>query len=283
MTLNPVPVVLAPKLTVLLSFVLAATALQAASASSKLEKGWVLDQNSNFNGQQVITVTPTAIKSVAKSGAITIIARAPNWDVLVMNNRDHTFIRTSVDRFVGGSSGRIFSTQREQLSTVRWNKQPDERMKGYKLHKLSAVRHAPRVERSANEERFALAHYSLSSATIYTLPDIVLSKPMARLISKLLVTPELNNLPIELRYKDAGGADATGLTTRSLKQALLSSSQFAAPTGYRNVGSEEQIYFDKQSEELLHGCYDWSEHVDPDSHDRDESYRMRVPHFSSIK
>lgn len=203
----------------------------------------VLEQDNHYGGEERIWVAPNAVKAFSKRNKVTIVSKSPEWKVYVFNDRRRVVFSTPLAKWQGGNIQGLAKYFGHVWDSYDWVKTGSQNYAGLKANKFkqgNLKKGAPIPERVAMDGE-------------YLCYDEVAQDPhVMTFLHKLHIVPEFGSIPLFLRAKHSNSdPPKIGLETIKASKEKVDPSIFAAPSAYKSVRLENDIYSDESMQGLL--------------------------------
>jgi hypothetical protein len=246
------------------STLLAFIGLSCAPGAVAGDNGIILTQTSKTHGVHTSYLRKDAVKIVSKNTGVVMVTHAPLWRIIVYNTRARRSFETTLDKFKGEVSSRLFEGHRNNLAYGTWSKGEACKACGVDVVEWENNRPPPREHLRPNA-RFDFGNIdNVRSARYWVLRDFEVSPQVGVLMARIDGVPKSPQVPIKCTYKDVAGTDYVQLLTEQYKTANLPDTLFEPPPDLKPVDNEDLVYEDAQSQEIMKGCLDFLDDVDPD-------------------
>lgn len=216
-----------PQLLVVIAVSLAAN-LQPGCAAA--EPTWQLRQTSKLNGQSVILLTPKAIRIDNPQRKISIIARAPSWELSVWNHKSCKFIKIPLKKWRGPFSECL------ALADDYYSAAPVRATGETRAIRGIATRHYGMKSKPTGDPTQILQMDYWLAQNLNVPPEVC---TILRRYHKL---PEsAQGLPILMTYVDVDGTTVELDTTSATRQQSDSASAFSTPSGFQLMHKPEDV------------------------------------------
>jgi hypothetical protein len=242
------------------SFFLIGLLTSGAAAQAANEQGWYLEQVSRLNGRHKLYISTNAVKSVNVSGGFSYLSHAPDWKVIIFNDRAQTYFDTTLDALQGESAVALYAPHRVDLEYGVWSKGADSTLQlGGKEVKTS---HYEMTETKAVQpkqtSKFDVPYLrGVSRADYWELRDSVLPEHISALLRRIYVYPKRHGIPVQMYWLNLQRAPKYALETTKIVQQKLPADTFSAPKNYKRVANELLVYTTPSSNEAMEGFETW--------------------------
>lgn len=218
-----------------LSGAFAAPGSQSIAASQT--KGWLLKQQTTIGGQISFTITDKAIKIDSPTCGYIAVAKAPDWQVCVFRPDTKEMGFVSLKNWIRFNTSAVGTTDENTIEHPISRKQISPRglpVKAY-LYKYPGEKTAAapfQTAEASESSNIFVESYNLSTA------------PQAMAIQRQVMNcNSIEGCLISCcnKAKDTGEFRWT-IRTLSLKPKLVASSEFAIPTGYKQLKNIDQHF-----------------------------------------
>jgi hypothetical protein len=205
------------------------TALPALCAPSQSpapsEDGVVIMQKSDSIGEQEVTATKHALKMVNKKDGITLIAKSPDWDIILYNPKSRTYFQTKSATWHGRMPiGDLM--EREPNLFARDGK--PEVMNGLKV-----------MHRIIDEKS---PHHAQRGADYWYIKELSLPQTLCDIVQRDYAMPPVDGFP--LSYIHIGGGERQiSLQTIKLQRQKIPASTFAVPPQMKHVNGTQLVIY----------------------------------------
>jgi hypothetical protein len=208
------------------------------------EKGWVLKQVSISIGQQIVYVTPHAVKAVNAGQGVTTIARAPDWKVIVYNDEKQCYFESQLSQWKGPPIQSVMLFLGLDASRFVLRKIGQGTVAGQQ-----AICYKPEIQTvmkpGTNKKIWQDDQINASRCVGYWTADAIkVPGPAANIISRTYAVTENGHLPLRLIYRH-DRRDRIGLDTTSVKATTIEASAFDLPGGYKRVLTNAAVLMDE--------------------------------------
>lgn len=228
---------------VLLSFislpVLTASGFQAAHCAP--ENGWRLEQNSRTTGLEIVEITPTSLRAINPQSKITIISRAPKWDVIICNDSAKVYFKKPLARFTGLYQRTAADLEWDDLSQLRLMKKPDL-VSTKKVDGLMSYELIDKPKQAVEKEQ-------IMNVQLLAHPKVRAARQAATIMSRIYAVPDVGVVPLKLTFWTPR-REKHPLKLVSFKEMKVDIPA-DPPPGYRQVKTERAVQLDERGEATL--------------------------------
>jgi len=198
---------------------------QAATSAAKHINCWRLEQKNILLGDCVVYASPTAIKVVFKNGKWVDIARAPDWELFVVNPDQKIFCRTTIDKW------KINSVK---LTAVVTNSGTTKVVKTGLRGRICGL---PAFELKPNDVSVKPGEGSANS--FWVAQDLVMPEAICHIMCCNSFLPQLHAVPLRVRANVSVGSYL--LDTTLVRQLDVQPTFFDLPPGLKETKNPEDI------------------------------------------
>jgi hypothetical protein len=217
------------------------------------DKVLVLRQSGAVIGGRILKVNSAALRVDNIKSGVSIITRAPDWRVIVLNARSKRYWLTTPAQFKGEMTAKLYSEDRERLSKFAWSQPTFVQFLGQKACARSMEMPTKHLAQAKVD--------GILKARLWSLPTPKLSKEAFEVLSKVYQLPPVAEVPLKLLFDDADDGTVRALETRELTTRAFASSDFACPPDYQQAQSLADAFVDPLSQRAFEGFSHW---VEPD-------------------
>ena len=214
----------------------------AKSSGAKIECT-TLDQRSHFGGDQTIWLAPNAVKVYNKKNHACILAKAPDWKVFVYNEKRKVIYSCPLSKWQGGNIQGLAQYFGRLWDSYEWIASGTQAYAGVRTHKYVQGKIKKGVP---IPEKFATDGEYLS------WEDCKVDSNAILFLRKLTTVPSLGAVPLMLKAAHSKTDPAKiDLETIKLSKQKVDTLIFDAPTGYKPVKLENDVYSDENLQGLM--------------------------------
>lgn len=213
------------------------------------ETGWVLTQKSQTFGDQYLYVSPSGFKCVNPKAGIAFVTRAPNWDVVMFNDRTRVYFATTFDQWKRQIASRFNNERKQAMANCNWARGQAGNIAG--LRATQFVMHGTNkgLQRIANKRSQHLSQ--VNSADYWVSEDIKVPPRLAELLADIYGLPPSTSVPLRLTYTVEGGGGRRVLDTYRCQSCPIPVTYYNSPTGYAAVKSEVEVMADEETKQMI--------------------------------
>jgi hypothetical protein len=205
----------------------------AADTKAKADAGFTIHYQGHFGGEQVLSITPSALKCYSKATGLTTTAQAPAWTVRVSHERSRQYFETSCDKFEQPASVRAFNFYRVDLSDGTWHPVRKFSLKGIPACEM----HLEKKPSHSNESGRFAQFTGIKEAVYITSNDFKMPEREQGLLNKLFVCAPMPGIPLDLKTTSLTGSKRDVLSVVSVEPYTYNARDFAFPSGFARVAS----------------------------------------------
>ncbi len=210
-----------------------------AMLASPQKPGWKVIQNNGEFGQIRILFDDKAGRIHIPSRQITIISKAPKWEVVVYNSRDKLMYRTSLDNWCKSGVCYLADINREYFA-----KGYEKRLISYfnrrAIYATAATPGTPGPPMLFRTQALNQEEKKFSHVSTVVSQDISIDKNVSRFLRGLYRFPPIHGVPLAIYYSVPSGSRVCSHATLSLESTnKMDEKQLLVPSGYRQVATAD--------------------------------------------
>jgi hypothetical protein len=207
--------------------------------SASAEKGWQLSQYSDYLGAETVLISKNSIKVTADKYGVSLMASAPKFDVLGINDKTHVYYLAEYDNWA-----KRFKKQSDDMQKSPFQEDGEVRVANVITKRILVD--AEHGGETIKAEPGRIAH----NTVLFVAPDIKTSPKLVGLLSTIAYVPSTLGFPLRVWRYRVGGTRSTRVNeantsiiwdTRAIKPADVPDS-FAIPKGYTRVDTEMALF-----------------------------------------
>lgn len=195
-----------------------------------------LEQYGEVIGGRTTTVSKDGLKIVSRKGGLTIVSRAPEWNVVLFNSKSRLYWELPRAKFKGDPNARIYGNDQKALLKARWNKAGTGRILGRKVNVYEMVRPPKGAKEGA------------TSGTLYLDAEAAIAKEAFEILGKVYFLPPVIGVPLKFKFKDFDDGHINALDTGTLDTLMVSREAFVQPSNFKKAKSLEEVMVDPTSQ-----------------------------------
>lgn len=212
---------------------------QAKSVKSKLSKtsGWALDANSNFAGTVSFQFSEDAAKFHLDKLGLTMITRAPSWDVLLYNDVNKNCMTMTYAKW----QQRFQSTLSRHAPGVTFTDLPveiakhNEKILGFETDKYTVKRVNSKTKQ-------------ISRTDCWVANEVQVPSHFAGILHILFQAPEnVKGMPMRVEIP-ANGRQVPAIEVYKVQPKTFANDEFKSLTGFKTVKDEMALMLDDSDE-----------------------------------
>lgn len=204
----------------------------AHSVCAATEPDWKLCQKSKLNGTSMILVTPKAIRIDNEQRKISIIARAPTWQLWVCNLKSKTYIKIPLNHWRGPFSATLDVTANGYYSTAPVRPTGKTEIIGGIATRHYGMKAQPSVRRDESQ---------IFQIDYWVAQNLNTPEELCTILRRYHKLPEAaHGLPMRMTYLDMDGTTVE-LETVSARRWQTTASAFVAPAGLKLMPKPEDV------------------------------------------
>lgn len=219
-----------PLLTTFIAAIVIAT-ISSRPALAVPSQGWSLDQSGKVCGEQKVMIFPNAVRVNSKSTGLVFESRAPDWSVMIYNQKDKIYARVPLEKFLGGPIRITSEIEYWDLSSVMLDRRSERKVVecGY-----------PAIQvRYMTEGR----HHRARTAELTYLIDRTIPRQVGVLLSKVIMVPvTVEGVPVNFY----GNVTEVKKSTPILRTSVVKRGKFTLSpidtSGWRQVLTEHEVF-----------------------------------------
>jgi len=222
----------------LISFLILMAPCPAAHAKETL----VIAQSGSLVGNHVIYLQPqSAIKVFDQQSKISLIAKKPDWQLILANDRTKSWCIVTKGLKSPFSNTTLWMLTGQDFNSLQWN----------------ASGTATIASQPATDFKTLLLDLDTGIATakrpahVYAMQAQVVPKPVASAVCKFLSMPVVGSLPLKVIYTNGIGEPVKVLDTDSIQRKQIADAQFAVPDGYRRKDRQDEVFKDPNRQQAI--------------------------------
>lgn len=213
------------------------------------EHGWVLTQKSLTFGDQYLYISPSGFKCVNPKAGIAFVTRAPNWDVIIFNDRTKVYYATTFDQWKRQLAGRMTNERNQVMSQGNWNRGQTGSIAGLRATQFVMAGTNRGLQHIAN--RKGRQHLSqVSSASYWVSEDIQVPPRLAEMLANIYGLPTTVSVPLRLQYA-TGQGNRLALDTYRSQSCPIPITYYNSPSNYKAVQSDVEVMADEETKQMI--------------------------------
>lgn len=222
-----------------------------ANQSGPTVKGWFLLQDNPHTGEWKVYLSEKGIVSMNQRMGCTLVAAAPDWNIVMFNDKTKTYFLSPFTEWKGAQSSLKSSAKTRQA---------------YSRATSSLIEKTPKLLK----EETILGHHAnlyltdnlvttgLKKVEFSITPDIQVPIQLQQIFAKIygFGLTKLHGLPLKVSYIDENGKRSPVFDTRSIRTQNIPLKYFSYPTTYKRVDSEIAVLMDQKGREAMAAIMD---------------------------
>jgi hypothetical protein len=221
------------------------TAFLGSSVAALAEQGYVLTQKSTKMGDQYLYLSSEGIKITNPRAGFNLVARAPNWDITLYNDKTRCFYQTTAERYRQELAGR---SPDGELKNSTWSKMGDTYINGLKA---TEYRMGSKTVRSKTKAGGVVSK-TINGAQYWVASEITIPAKLTELLAAAYGLPSQTSacVPLRLKYSESTG-DHLILDTYRVDKAPIPVAYFDKPAGYKPVTSDAEVMMNDEQKQIM--------------------------------
>lgn len=204
----------------------------------------ILDQKGTYNGDQKIWVSPNAVKAYAGKNHVYVLSKAPDWKVYVFNEKRKVVFQSSLQKWQGGNIQGLAQYFGRVWDCYGWAKTATQQdymgLKASKYMQGNLKKGQPKPE-----------HFTIGGEYL-TYEDFKQEPKVVDFLRKLHTVPSLGSIPLFLKSRHSKtDPPRIDLETVRVRREKVETDLFSAPTGFKSVKLENDVYSDANMQGLM--------------------------------
>lgn len=213
-----------------------------AKAAAKIDC-LVLEQTSHYGGEQTIWLAPNAVRTYSKKNHVYVLTKAPDWKVFVFSEKRKVIFTAPLQKWQGGNIQGLAQYFGRVWDFYDWSKSGSQKYAGLNANKYLQGKLKKGI---ATPEHFTIEGEFLTYEEFKQDPNIV------TFLRKLHTVPSLGSIPLFLRAAHSKtDPPKIDLETSRVRREKIDAGLFIAPTKYKNVKLENDVYTDDAMQGLM--------------------------------
>lgn len=214
-------------------------------------QGWAFLQKSEQVGTWRVYLAETGLQAVNAEMGVTIVTKAPQWNLAVYNTKTKVYYLSTVKDF-----------------QVHFQQNPK-----FKNRAKFISKQAPRQGRQDTIANMRATQYFVDApinggarqAEVWVATDVRIPSQLSELFSKMYGSSlsNLGAMPLKFSYIDESGKKTTVMETLQGRPQTIQVASFNYPTHFKRVDSEIAVFVDEKDRKTMAGILDDLD--DPDS------------------
>lgn len=226
--------------------VLSSLSLTSRSASAN-EKGWILTQRSQTLGDQYVYLSPSGLKCVNPQEGLGLMIRAPNWIVVLFNDKTKLYYQTTIDKWKRDLAQRGINTQ--DVSMNGWVRKQTKSIAG-----LKATQYVSKADDLSIQRMMAKRGKrgtSIKSAEYWVSEDIAVPPKLANMLQAAYGLPSTHSVPLRLSYVNRDGNSQLLLETYRAQTTSIPQGYFNLAAVYRPARTEAEVIINAETRQMI--------------------------------
>ncbi|HEY9785025.1 MAG TPA: hypothetical protein V6D17_06445 [Candidatus Obscuribacterales bacterium] len=211
------------------------------------EAGWVLTQKSLTFGDQYLYISPSGFKCVNPRAGVAFVTRAPNWDVVMFNDRTRVCFNTTFEAWKRQLSGRMSSERSRQMSGSSWVRGGSGNIAGLRATQYVMQGVNAGLQRAAAKRGGG----TISGADYWVADQIQVPPRLAEMLANIYGLPTTVSIPLRLTCSTKEGGAKLVLDTYRSQTCPIPISYYNAPSGYKPVQSDVEVMADEETKQMI--------------------------------
>lgn len=207
------------------------------------DAGWVLTQKSASLGDQYVYISPNGMKCVNPRIGFAIVTHAPDWRLVMYNEKTKVFYQTTIDRWRQEMDERGLHGQ---LQGSKWKKGARGQVGDLKATQYLMVG-APELGRLPNGK---LRKSKVTGAEYWISDDIQVPSRLSELLSTAYGLPATQSVPLRLSVAEKDG-NKNLLNTYRMQKTGIPVSYFECPQGFTQVQTDAEVMMTDEQRQLV--------------------------------
>lgn len=199
-------------------------------APAKGDSGWYLYQTSGVFGDQDVHISKNGIRIVDRKSGLTVLSKAPKWNVLAINPKAKTYCSTDTSKYVGMTPPEVLTRCGAGTAKIPFVKESRTQVAGVDAQALITPKTYEQQQEKALKNESASPYFIRNAR--FVVADKVTVPPQAAKILSLhydVPTPAAG-VPADMKYFDLKGNLHIVLVTSTIQSAPVDATIFDADT-----------------------------------------------------
>lgn len=216
------------------------------SAAQADDKGWVLTQKSTTLGDQYVYISSNGLKCVNPRAGFALVTHAPDWNVVLFNDKTKVYFETTLDKWKQQLSNRGLSSP---MSGKSWSKGGSAQIAGLKATEYVMRGGATTFQMAVRSAQHA-RQVTIQGANYFVSDEITVPPKLADLLSTAYGLPPTQNVPLRLNCVESGRPRVL-LDTYHMELSAIPISYFQCPQGYKPVKSDAEVMMTDDQRQMI--------------------------------
>jgi hypothetical protein len=209
-----------------------------------VEADYVLTQRSLKMGDQYAYLTPAGVRLTNPRSGTSIVAKAPNWDIELFNDKTHLMGQIPHDRY----KHQIAANGTTEFISGQWERQKTPVM-------VCGLKCTEYKIKGAMQKVFANGGRDNNTGVVggvYVVYDgIRIATGLSDLMSVAYGLPNLSSLPMVMYWEMSDGSHSSRLETYRVSKSTIPPAYFDKPNGYKMASSAELVMLSPDQLEMM--------------------------------
>jgi len=201
--------------------------LPSVGSPQKMTKCWFIEEQNKLLGDNQIYASPRAVKIVFFNKKWIDIARAPDWELYVLNPTSKIYWHTPLSKWKG-------TALLQSASIIDRTVKPTKTDETKKILSFTATKYVTTGTDPTRKEK--------EKEEYWVTKEIMLPKQIIHIIAANAGMPDTDGFPLRVTVMRFQGVNSTTmLNTASAKQTTVPENFFNLPSGYKYTSKPEDV------------------------------------------
>lgn len=204
--------------------------------------GWYLYQTSGVFGDQDIHISKDGIRIVDRKSGITVVSKAPKWNVTTIHPKAKTFCTSPASKYIGMTPADVLTRCGAGTAKIPFVKETRAQVAGMDvLAFVTPKSYEQQQEKAFNNE--SAGPYFIRNARFIVADKIKVPAQAAKILATHYDVPSpATGLPVDMKYFDLKGNLHVVLVTSSIENKAVSATIFDADTtGLKSLKTSRDV------------------------------------------
>lgn len=224
--------------------------LNGSMACAQTIKGWLLEQDNPHTGTWNVYLSNAGMAAVNKKIGCTLVAKSPQWNVVMYNDLTKVYFMTPLAEWKGTSAKAQGLKAKQAYSRAQniLTEKPPRRIKDGKI-----LGHRATEYLTDN-----LVSTGLKKVEYWIAPEIEVPLQLKQIFAKIygVSVGKMQGLPLEVSYIDENGKKTPLFSTTKIAATQIPLQSFTYPSSYKRVDSEIAVLMDERGQEAMANIMD---------------------------
>lgn len=226
---------------------------RSAGKAAVMEPGWRLRQRGQFDGMFTVSITKQAITITGDRLDYRLLLKAPQWRVLMINDRSRTMHEVSSDKWISPFGQSFNALSRIRFDNAKLVDKGREQFQSVSCRNFEVI--PPKEAETAIPAKTKYKHSVANDGKFLVCDKLGVPTKACTFLCKRFGLPNAPGVPMSFVCKNEVGRREMLLLTLRLKKTSFPASEFEVPK-YKLVKSTKEMMMNSEKMEAINDLVD---------------------------